>query len=183
MNRAQRLAQFQQDASGTYHYCGAHLTYVHPKLGRPGLWSVIWSLTVLASAASVGAGCFSVSGLQNSPLVLLPYVGEIGAVGAWLWAVVRWSAAGRSVRLYIYEATAEKLPFRTGAAALFAALGILGTGVWLMCHGFRQTSLLWIAPVLLRLVTIGSACGLSAVLRPICWQLTDTPSEASERQL
>ena len=94
------------------------------------LWALGLVLVVL-----VLAGGFSGEAMSHCVFQILPYLVEVGAVGSVVWALVRLTSGGETLRAYVYKATVQALPGRAVLVMCAAGAGILGTVLCMIVHG------------------------------------------------
>ena len=56
------------------------------------------------------AGGFSGETMARCVFQILPYLMEVGAVGSVVWALVRLTSGGETLRAYVYKATVQAPP-------------------------------------------------------------------------
>ncbi len=133
--RRSYLNDFQPTAGGEYVYTGALYGWAEPGQARRRALIRLWLGAALPAMLIVAAGCIPVPGMQNCPYVLLPYAGALVSQAAVLWLMCRLSYGGERLRAYVYEATVGRFRVRGGCALGFAALTLLGHGVYLLRNG------------------------------------------------
>ena len=103
------LNDFHRDLTGAYIYDGSHFHFAGDgwKQVLLRLWALGLVLVVL-----VLAGGFSGETMSHCVFQILPYLVEVGAVGSVVWALVRLTSGGETLRAYVYKATVQALPGR-----------------------------------------------------------------------
>ena len=103
------LNDFHRDLTGAYIYDGSHFHFAGDgwKQALLRLWALGIVLVVL-----VLAGGFSGETMAHCVFQILPYLVEVGAVGSVVWALVRLTSGGETLRAYVYKATVQALPGR-----------------------------------------------------------------------
>ena len=81
------------------------------------------------------AGGFSGETMAHCVFQILPYLLEVGAVGGVVWALVRLTSGGETLRAYVYKATVQALPGRAVLVMCAAGAGMLGTALCMIVHG------------------------------------------------
>ncbi len=136
--RRAHLRYFTPDANGGYTYTGPVATCQNPRPQRLRLAAALGAALAIQILCFVATGVVPVPGMDNTFYVLLPWLGELislvltassGRLAVYLWM------DGAQLRLYRYEATVQRLPVRTAAVAVFAALAALGEVVCLLRQG------------------------------------------------
>ena len=118
------LNDFHRDLTGAYIYDGSHFHFAGDgwKQVLLRLWALGLVLVVL-----VLAGGFSGETMSHCVFQILPYLVEVGAVGSVVWALVRLTSGGETLRAYVYKATVQALPGRAVLVMCAAGAGMLGT--------------------------------------------------------
>ena len=126
------LNDFHRDLTGAYIYDGSHFHFAGDgwKQVLLRLWALGLVLVVL-----VLAGGFSGEAMAHCVFQILPYLVEVGAVGSVVWALVRLTSGGETLRAYVYKATVQALPGRAVLVMCAAGAGILGTVLCMIVHG------------------------------------------------
>lgn len=129
------LNDFHRNVEGQYEYAGERYEYCGDEKSRKRATAGLMGLALLLVALVLGEGCIPVPGLSRTFYVLLPYVMELmGGVSACL-AAGSLLVAEYPLREYVYQSTLQKLPFRSGAAALGAGLTLAGETIYLIRNG------------------------------------------------
>ena len=136
------LNDFHRDLTGAYIYDGSHFHFAGDgwKQALLRLWALGIVLVVL-----VLAGGFSGETMAHCVFQILPYLVEVGAVGSVVWALVRLTSGGETLRAYVYKATVQALPGRAVLVMCAAGAGMLGTALIPAVFGYvasRSTFLL-----------------------------------------
>ena len=126
------LNDFHRDLTGAYIYDGSHFHFAGDgwKQALLRLWALGIVLVVL-----VLAGGFSGETMAHCVFQILPYLMEVGAVGSVVWALVRLTSGGETLRAYVYKATVQALPGRAVLVMCAAGAGMLGTALCMIVHG------------------------------------------------
>ena len=96
---------------------------------------VFYILRFLVLVVLVLAGGFSGEAMSHCVFQILPYLVEVGAVGSVVWALVRLTSGGETLRAYVYKATVQALPGRAVLVMCAAGAGMLGTALCMIVHG------------------------------------------------
>ena len=125
------LNDFHRDLTGAYIYDGSHFHFAGDgwKQALLRLWALGIVLVVL-----VLAGGFSGETMAHCVFQILPYLMEVGAVGSVVWALVRLTSGGETLRAYVYKATVQALPGRAVLVMCAAGAGMLGTALCMIVH-------------------------------------------------
>lgn len=120
------LNDFHRDLTGAYIYDGSHFHFAGDgwKQVLLRLWALGLVLVVL-----VLAGGFSGEAMSHCVFQILPYLVEVGAVGSVVWALVRLTSGGETLRAYVYKATVQALPGRAVLVMCAARGRNTGNGV------------------------------------------------------
>ena len=118
------LNDFHRDLTGAYIYDGSHFHFAGD--GWKEVLLRLWALGIVL-VVLVLAGGFSGETMSHCVFQILPYLVEVGAVGSVVWALVRLTSGGETLRAYVYKATVQALPGRAVLVMCAAGAGILGT--------------------------------------------------------
>ena len=135
--RRAHLNSFVLNAEGDYGYQGISYAFEGQGKSRKRFFIELWILGALAAAATILAGCIPAPGMDDCFYVLLPYLGEVAAVGRLIWALIRLTAGGDPLRAYVFEATVEKIPRRAVTSMVFAGIGAVGCIIFLIFQEFQ----------------------------------------------
>ena len=103
------LNDFHRDLTGAYIYDGSHFHFAGD--GWKQVLLRLWALGIVL-VVLVLAGGFSGETMSHCVFQILPYLVEVGAVGSVVWALVRLTSGGETLRAYVYKATVQALPGR-----------------------------------------------------------------------
>ena len=170
------LDQFERTASGEYIYTGRHYVYDDPGRSRRSTLISLWIPSVLLAACVIAQGCLPAEGMMNCFYVLLPFLGEVFAAGCLIKDLIGLSAAAEPLREYIYKENVLPLPRLAAAALIFAAMTLIGEGLYLLTHGVHTPT----ATVIL--LPFIAASGLLALLirrrtEHLPWKLQEDQAE------
>lgn len=112
-------------------------------------------------AALTAAGCLDAPGTGQSFYVLIPYMISLIAGISVCWALGRLTAGGGELRAYVYEATVEQLPVRSGFAIFGAGAAILGELVYILKNGTEGKGI----GCVIFLVLEGFVCGMTLIIK------------------
>lgn len=117
------LNDFRANVAGEYVYTGKHYIW---KSDRKSALLRLWVFAAGGLVCAVVAGCLPATGMEGAVWALLPYVfGLIGSMTC-VYAMVRLSAAGESVREYVFDATVKSLPGRCMMTIIFSVAAMIG---------------------------------------------------------
>lgn len=133
--RREYLNDFRVNTNGEYVYMGKMYIYRQQKKSFKKAVCEIWAICIVAVAGLIVNGCIPAAGTGNCPYVILPYIASLLSFVSVCWALCRLTCAGENMREYIYNATVEKIPLRTGAAAVCAAVSFAGEIIYLALNG------------------------------------------------
>ena len=126
----ERLKDFGLDDNGKMAYLGDHVRLVDGS-SRRSLLVALWTAGGLAVAAAVGASLVNPEGLSGCPYVVMPYMVQLVALVSVVWALGRFSVAGKRVRAYVRDETVGALPLRTLVSLVLALVATVGELVFL----------------------------------------------------
>ena len=168
-NRRAYLEDFHRSVSGEYVYDGATYSFSSANgMTRRQAIGVLWLFGGVLLAASVAQGCLPAESMLGCAYVLLPYGGMLVSAASAIWALARLSANRDPLREYIYKATVEALPGRSLFAFIFSVAALVGEGIFLFTHGFRDGGYSAILLVLM-LFSLASAFLLLRAARLLRW--------------
>ena len=133
------LNDYQKTASGEYIYTGRVYTLAGD--GRRYRQRLA-ALAFGAAAAVIASGCVNAAGLSNTFYVILPYIGEVAAAFMLCYNTVRLLAAGKQIKAHVRDAVEKYLPPAALAMAVFPALSLIGSTVFLILNGTEGKPLL-----------------------------------------
>lgn len=135
-NRRAYLRDFQPGVGGDYVYTGAFRRFAGDGAAWRG-WRLRTGGACLAAALALfAAGFLPATGSTDRFYVILPFLAAITAAFVSAWKTVRLLAAGETVRAYVYEATAPKLPGWALAGALACGAALAAELVHVALFGF-----------------------------------------------
>ena len=130
------LDDFRKDASGEYRYEGdVYALDESTGLTKKGFVLRIALSLAAAVAAAAGQGLVPAPGMDNSPIVLIPYALSLIALLVLLWAEAGAVFAEYPMRKYKYERHVRTLPVRAIVFASFEAAIIVCQTVHLAIYG------------------------------------------------
>lgn len=129
------LNDFQADDSGTYSYQGAYYVRQGDRKTLLREAAELWGGCAILAGATIINGCIPAPGMGNCFYVLLPYMVQLLAAVSAALAVCRMRAGRSPLREYVYQASVQKLPFRSGLAAVCAGITVAGEGIYVVIHG------------------------------------------------
>lgn len=146
--RRSYLNDFKRTADGGYVYEGTVYRFCVPAKAQTALRVRLGFGAAAAAAAVIGSGCINAAGMSNTFYVILPFIAEVSALFALCWQTGRLLAAGEKMRAYVFEPVRRRLPLAALLLSVFALLGLLCAGVYLLLHGWEGKpflSLLYLA--------------------------------------
>lgn len=161
------LNDFHRDLTGAYIYDGSHFHFAGDgwKQALLRLWALGIVLVVL-----VLAGGFSGETMSHCVFQILPYLVEVGAVGSVVWALVRLTSGGETLRAYVYKATVQALPGRAVLVMCAAGAGMLGTALCMIVHGTAGRLAGLLLCLLLKAALLAGAWLLRRYVQTLPWE-------------
>lgn len=147
------LNDFIMSADGSYVYNGKHYEWTAP-LPRKNHLIKLWLNSCVAALLIITCGVLPSGGMNNSFYIIIPYVIEFCSVVATLAALYKITISGTSLREYVYNSSAKKLPLRSYMICINAALLILGELVYVISHKLGTIFSVDTAVILLQLVIV-----------------------------
>ncbi|MCI8482821.1 MAG: hypothetical protein HFH41_00605 [Lachnospiraceae bacterium] len=129
------LEAFQKNAEGKYEYKGEFYCWQGTEQERRKKMRRLWVLCLVMLGAIGAAGSVEAPGTLNCAYVILPYVVEFVAGISVFWGLCRLSAGGDPLRVYVYQASAEKIPERAVVTVIGAAAALAGELIFLLQNG------------------------------------------------
>lgn len=164
------LNDFYTDVSGNTVYTGKMLTY-HGRLPYPAARLRIGFYCGLVFACVFAVACLPAPSMlgYGKTYVMLPFIFEAIGLLLTVWAAVRMLYHGESLREYVYEASAKKLPWWLEMTAFFAAVSAVCNVIYVALNGFGgQVGLSLLLIVLHILAAVFALLGIR-FLRQITW--------------
>ena len=151
------LNDFHRDLTGAYIYDGSHFHFAGDgwKQVLLRLWALGLVLVVLVLAGGFSGETMSV---------------EVGAVGSVVWALVRLTSGGETLRAYVYKATVQALPGRAVLVMCAAGAGILGTALCMIVHGTAGRLAGLLLCLLLKAALLAGAWLLRRYVQTLPWE-------------
>ena len=168
--RRSYLNDFYTDVSGNIVYNGRMLTY-HGELPYPAARLRIGIYCGLVFACVFAVACLPAPSMLGfgKTYVILPFILEVIGLLLVVWAAVRMLYHGESLREYVYEASAKKLPWWLEMTAFFAAASAVCNVIYVALNGFGGQVVLSLLVVALHILAILFALLGVRFLRKITW--------------
>ena len=164
------LNDFKKNENGNYEYQGTmyHWAGTDESFRKELFWS--WTLFGGMMISLLITSCLDAPGLMNSFFVILPFsVSFVFGISTG-WGLWRLTAGGKMLRAYVYEASVEKLSFRSGGVLVCTFATILGELMYVFKHGFTGN----ILKILTFLILEGLISAFSLLfiqrIRQMCWE-------------
>lgn len=119
------------------------------RAARVGLGTGLAALLSLV----IASGCIDAAGAANTFYVIFPYIGEVSALFALCWSVLKILWGAHSLRKYVFDSASRTVPGATRVLTVFALFGLLASGIYLILNGFGGKSVKSIAYLALKIVT------------------------------
>lgn len=165
------LNDFKKNEDGNYEYHGTIYQWAgkNEDFRKEIVW--LWILFGGMMAALIITGCLDAPGLMNSFFVILPFsVSFVFGISTG-WGLWRLTTGGKMLRAYIYEASVEKLPFRSGGVLVCTIAAILGEFMYVLKSGFTGNIFKILTFLLLEgLISAFSLLFLQQI-RQMCWEM------------
>lgn len=143
-----------QDTEGNFIYTGK----TFQAAGEPGKTRVrliAWLIVLIAMV--VGSGCIDAAGADSAFYVIMPYIGEVAALFALAWNIVKVAAGGQSIRKYVLNIAIERVPGACRILTIFASLGLILSALFILKHGMEGETAKSILYLVIKLITAGTA--------------------------
>lgn len=136
--RKEYLNDFKLNESGKYSYQGNFYCFAGDEAQRKKAYGAQWLFFAALAAASVASGCLSGGGITNTFYVIIPYIGEMSALFALAWNLVKLLTKGGEIREYVYQSAHPKIPVAAMLMAFFAIIGGVLSLVFSVTSGFKD---------------------------------------------
>lgn len=155
------LDSFQKDGNGNYVYEGD--MYIFESQGKELRQELmqLWGLTLAMMIALITAGCITAPGTGNCFYVLMPYMINVVAGISLCWGLGRMTLGGSELRSYVYEATVEQLPVRSGFTIVCAGAALLGELIYIIQNGTEGNAV----GCVLFFILEAFVCGLTVLIK------------------
>ena len=168
-------SDFKQNEKGRYSYQGVWYSYRYRQMNRRQLLAGLWALCVIMLGAAIAAGCLPPGSMPatyvSAAFVLFMYMASLISGISVFWSLGRLSAGRTRIRRYVYETSLRKIPFRSGMAAGFSGMAVLGQAVYLGIHGLGRISSGGALFLVLELIALAAALGIQRITSQMEWSL------------
>ena len=151
------IKDIHQDLSGNYVYTGDLYSLAGDHDSVTKLRTSLILVLIVQILLVIMSGCIDAAGTTNAFYVILPFIGEVSAVFALSWTMVRLIAGGSKVRAYVLDNARNKVPGETKILAFFAILGAVMSLVFLIRNGIGDSVIKSVLYPLVKLATAGCA--------------------------
>ena len=162
------LDDFKPDAAGHYVYCGTTLAFYGTNEERRRFRFCFGLCCAVILAAEIAAGCLNVGTLDNTMLVLIPYMLQIVFAAAFLWAGGRLVFAGDPLRAYVHRQTVQRLPILAVILAVCAGATCICAVIALILQ--KSANAASIVYLLLFFAVCAAALCARAAIRKVHWK-------------
>ena len=121
-------------------------------------------------AVVIASGCIDAAGTTNTFYVILPYIGEVSALFALCWNVIKIISGSDGVRKYVYDSASRSIPGACRVLTVFALFGLLASGVYLIANGFGGKSVKSIIYLVLKILAAFASEFYCRYYRGIKWE-------------
>ena len=159
--RKEKLKDIIQDADGNLLYTGDLYRIAGDAKTSYGRRAVLAGLLIIQLLIVILSGLIDAAGTTNAFYVILPYVGEVSALFALAWTMVKVLAGGDQVRTYVLDNARGKVAGETTILMVFAGFGFIMSAVYLIRNGMGESP----AKSILYLAAKAASAGCAAYYR------------------
>ena len=164
------LNDFKKNEEGNYEYQGILYRWMGEKETLRKEKFLLWLIFGGMMTALIITGCLDAPGLMNSYFVILPFsISFVFGVSTG-WGLWRMTTGGEVLRAYVYEASVEKLPFRSGGVLVCTFASILGEMMYVFKHGFGENFFKILAFLLMEGLISAFSLLFIQRIRQMCWE-------------
>ena len=164
------LRDFIRNDRGEYLYDGDVYCYNTPEIPFQSAFLRLLLLSCGAFLAQIPGGCFQSAGMRDSFYVVLHYVCALVSAGSLIWALVRLTSGGETLRAYVYKATVQALPGRAVLVMCAAGAGMLGPALCMIVHGTAGRLAGLLLCLLLKAALLAGAWLLRRYVQTLPWE-------------
>ena len=164
--RWDHLNDFKRTADGQYIYSGKSYTADGFSRFKKKYIPLLLS-AVLSTSAS---GFINAAGMNNSFYVILPFIAEVICLFVLTWNSVRLLWAKGVLREYIYSPVKNNVPASSFFVTVFAAIGLIGSLIFMLLHGFEGKPVQCVMYILLKIVSGVCSLLLYKVFKKTEWK-------------
>lgn len=169
MAKKHYLNDFEMQENGKYAYAGSSYAFAGTKEELKKAYVKLLVILVLLIASFIAAGFITGGGMKNSFYVILPYIGEAAALFFSAYYTVRLFLKGDTVREYVYNQTAKRMPNAFTIVAFFAAAGLICSLAFSISGGFKEELLESILYLVFKAADIALALSFANSFRSLEW--------------
>ena len=137
-NPREYLNDFVQDDKGGYSYTGKRYTVDRHYAYYGDVYRKLLIGAVIMAVFSVASGMIDAAGANGAFYVIIPFIGEISALFAIFWNVVKLMSQGEEVKEYAFKKTNTWIPGGAAVLMYFALTGLVMSAVYIITHGFEE---------------------------------------------
>ena len=138
--------------------------------GKTGAGRFLAAGVLPAAAFVILSGCLDTAGAADAFYVILPYIGEVCALFALVWNLLKLVMEKGKVRAFVRETVQGRIPGAAKLLALFAAAGCVMSAVYLFRNGLGGEAVKSIAYPALKVMTCAAALYYDKLFRSVIWE-------------
>ena len=139
--RKDYLKDYTQGSDGKYSYGGKSYSMACSDQERKKTCLNLVLLAVLLLASVVASGLSDARCAIGSFYVIIPFIGEVSALFALAWYLVKLLMEGKEIRGYIFETANNRIPPSCIIMIFFSALAFGTSALYLAFNGFGGEAL------------------------------------------
>jgi len=137
-NPKEYLNDFVLNDDGGYSYTGRRYTVDRHYAFYGDVYRKLLIGAIIMAACSVGSGMIDAAGATGAFYVIIPFIGEISALFAMFWNIVKLMSQGEVVKEYAFKKTNLWIPGGAAVLMFFALTGLVMSTVYIITHGFED---------------------------------------------
>ena len=170
--RNRKLRDMQQREDGSFEYAGAHYRPVPGKNGG-SVRAVLAAGLLLTGAIVISSGCINAAGASDSFYVIMPFIGEVCALFAITWSMIKLLFAGNSIREYVLESAKPRITAGAYILTAFACMGFALSVVYLFNNGMGGQPVKSVLYPCLKLAAAAAAYNYGRYFAGIKWEMCE----------
>ena len=147
------LNDFVENESGGYSYAGKRYTVDRHYAFYGDVYRKLLVGAILMAIPSVGSGLIDAAGANGAFYVIIPFIGEISALFAIFWNVIRLMNQGEEVKEYAFKKSNTWIPGGAAVLMYFALTGLIMSAAYIITHGFEEKAFKCVLYLALKTVT------------------------------
>ena len=152
-NPREYLNDFVKDDEGGYTYAGKRYTVDRHYAFYGDVYRRLLIGAIVMAASVIGSGLIDAAGATGAFYVIIPFIGEVAAIFAIFWYVVKLMSQGEEVREYAFKKINTGIPAGAAVLMFFAVTGLVMSAFYIATHGFEGKVLKCVLYLALKTIT------------------------------